>query len=263
MPPIITLLTDFGLRDAYVGAMKGVILTIAPGTTLVDLSHDIPPQDVTAAAFVLSSAWHFFPQGTIHLAVVDPGVGTSRRPLAVSAQGHYFIAPDNGLLSLVLREEVPFQAVALTNPRYWRIPSPSFTFHGRDVFAPAAAHVARGVPLSALGEPLTDIVRLSWPLPTRLPGGGLRGEIVYIDHFGNAVTNLPGALVEPYHEGWFCAGPFRLRGLSATYADVQRGAPLALIGSHGFLEFAIREGSAAQEGRLQVGTKVEVLLAVA
>lgn len=259
MPPIITLLTDFGLRDAYVGAMKGVILSIAPRVTLVDLSHHIPPQDVTAGAFVLGSAWQFFPEGTIHLAVVDPGVGSGRRAIAVATQGHVFVAPDNGLLSLALGEEAPFEAVALTNPRYWRTPSPSRTFHGRDIFAPAAAHLAQGIPLPTLGEPIVEIARLPWPKPIRLAEGGLRGEIVYLDHFGNAVTNLPEALVEPYREGWFCAGPFRLRGLVNTYAEVARGVPLALIGSHGFLEFAIREGSAAQEGRLQIGTPVQVL----
>lgn len=258
MPPIITLLTDFGLRDGYVAAMKGVILSLAPEAVLVDISHDLPPQDVTAAAFVLASCWQFFPEGTIHLAVVDPGVGSNRRAVAVAAQGHSFVAPDNGLLSLALAEAPSFDAVTLTNPLYWRTPTPSHTFHGRDVFAPVAAHLAKGIPLAALGEPLGDLVRLPWPQPLPLAAGGWRGEVVYIDRFGNAITNLPGALVEPYREGWFYAGPFRLRGLAGTYAEVEPGTPLALIGSHGYLEIAIREGNAAQKGNLQVGTPVEV-----
>ncbi len=259
MPPILTLLTDFGLRDGYVAAMKGVILSLAPEATLVDISHDIPPQDVTAAAFVLASCWRFFPEGTVHLSVVDPGVGSSRRAVAVSTLGHFFVAPDNGLLALALAGAPSFAAVALTNPLYWRTPTPSRTFHGRDIFAPAAAHLAKGVPLGALGEPLADLVRLPWPQPIPLPAGGWRGEIVYVDRFGNAITNLPEALVASYREGWFCAGPFRLRGLAHTYAEVERGAPLALIGSHGYLEFALREGNIAREGGLQIGTPVHVL----
>ncbi len=188
--PIITLITDFGERDGYVGAMKGVILGIAPGAALVDISHDIPPQDIPSAAFVLWSTYRFFPPDTVHLVVVDPGVGTQRRPIAVETRHGRFVAPDNGVLGYVLDEEREWQAVHLAEQRFWR-PEVSMTFHGRDIFAPAAAHLAAGVPLHELGPAITNPVPMPFPRVRRLDGARCLARLVYIDRFGNCVTNLP------------------------------------------------------------------------
>jgi len=257
-PPIITLLTDFGIRDAYVAAMKGVILGINPAAVLVDLTHEVPPQDMTAGAFLLAAAAPYFPPGTIHLAVVDPGVGTGRRALGAKARGQFWVGPDNGLFHLIFPEGGETLTVALENTRYFREPV-SATFHGRDIFAPVAAHLSRGVPLEAFGPPLTNPLALPWPEPLYAPEA-VRGEIVYVDGFGNLVSNLKGSDLWAWLGG---AGPsvtlgsLKLEGLSRTYGDVAPGKFLALVGSHGYLEVACAQGDAGR--RLEVG-KGQVLL---
>jgi S-adenosylmethionine hydrolase len=253
MPAIITLLTDFS-TDGYVAAMKGVILGINPQATLVDVSHEVPPQDVRHAAFVLATACPYFPPGTVHLVVVDPGVGSERAALAVRAAGQLFVAPDNGVLSLALAggyEEV----VRLTERRYWR-PQPSRTFHGRDIFAPVAAHLSLGLPLAALGESAAELVQLPRSTPSRRPDGAWLAHVIYVDRFGNLITDmrpepewldrLAGAQV----------GGAIVNDVVGTYADVPSGAPAILVGSAGYLEIAIRDGSASAEFRAGVGDEV-------
>jgi hypothetical protein len=244
--PIITLLTDFGTQDAYVGSMKGVILGINPEAILVDLSHEVDPQDVVAGAFLLSEAAPYFPPGTIHLAVVDPEVGTGRLGLAVRAHDQFWVGPDNGLLYPSVNGATNLEMVSLENPVYFR-PDISATFHGRDLFAPVAAHLSRGVPLAAFGPPLKALQVLTVPQPL-FTADSLEGEIISVDRFGNLVSNLPAQEVEKWLKGRnliLKAGPLTLNRLSRTYADASPGAPLVLTGSHGFLEIAVNQGSAA------------------
>ena len=261
MERIVTLCTDFGLVDGYVAAIKGVILSMAPGTRLVDISHQVPRQSVEAAAYVLLTAYRYFPQGTIHLIVVDPGVGTARRALAVRAQGYMFVAPDNGVLSYVLDQGQAQEAIALTRSGYWRS-EVSATFQGRDLFAPVAAHLAKGVPLGELGEPVDDLVRLpSWGA-RREADGSVVGRVVYVDIFGNLITDIPAdwlPVVRQPPGGWMVrVGELCLSGLACTYASVGRGQALALIGSHGCLEVAVRKGSAAEASGVGIGARVTV-----
>lgn len=255
---IITLTTDFGERDPYVGAMKGVILGITPEVTIVDITHHVPPQDVRAAAYILASATPYFPQGTIHVAVVDPGVGTERRAVVVRTERAFYVVPDNGLLTPILLREPVVEAVHLTNDTYW-LPQVSHTFHGRDIFAPVAAYLARGVPLNALGTPLAaeDLVRLEWIPPRALEDGSVEGMVVHVDHFGNIVTNIPADMLPGPEAEWeFEVGGHRVRGLKRAYAEVKVGEPLALIGSNETLEFSVREGNAAALWGVRVGEVV-------
>ena len=189
MSSLITLTTDFGTRDGYVAAMKGIMLTISPSANLIDVSHQITPQDVMEAAFVLRSVVDHYPQGTVHLAVVDPGVGTDRRAIALEHRGSYFVGPDNGLFSLVLEEDAPERVVVLDRPGFWRDPSTSSTFHGRDIFAPVAAHLASGRNLEDVGSPTDRLTPLHWALPT-IDEHGVQGWVVHIDRFGNCITNI-------------------------------------------------------------------------
>lgn len=247
--PPITLLTDFGTADGYVAEMKGVLTTLAPAVPLLDLTHDIPPQDITAARLALARCWRRFPVGTVHLVVVDPGVGTSRAALAVASDGRFLVGPDNGVLSPALFA-LDAQVVQLVVPD-----SASPTFHGRDVFAPAAAHLATGTALDALGERLLHPVRLRTPAPRRDANGALHGEVLTIDRFGNAITNLmpaPGA--QPHH---VTVGMNALR-VVRTYADAESGEAVALVGSSGWLELAVRDGHAASSLGLRRGDHVEV-----
>jgi S-adenosyl-L-methionine hydrolase (adenosine-forming) len=231
---VVSLLSDFGTSDVYVGVMKAVVLSAAPSARLVDLTHEVPPQDVRAGAFHLMQAAAWFPRGTVHLAVVDPGVGSERRAIAVEAGGAFFVGPDNGLFSWIAPR--PTRAVILEVPR-----GASNTFHGRDVFAPAAGKLAAGAPLASLGAPAGRLVKLSWPT---------RAEIVHVDRFGNLITNLEKL------DGELVAGEFRTRKLVSSYAAVARGEPLAILGSHGFVEIAVRDGSAAAVLGLQRGARV-------
>lgn len=252
---IITLTSDFGLADGYVGIMKGVILGICPAARLVDISHDIPAQDIGRAAYVLARAAPYFPAGTIHLAIVDPGVGSDRRPLIVQTTDAWFVGPDNGLFTFAL--DAPAARAWLPDrPEFW-LPQVSRTFHGRDIFAPLAAHLACGIPAEQLGRPLPDPVRLAQPLPVRHPDGQITGRVVYTDRFGNLITDVPAAWVAGSRWTVEVAGQ-RIMGLSTAYADVAPGALLALVSSGGTVEIAVREGSAA--GRLGVGVGTAVTL---
>jgi S-adenosylmethionine hydrolase len=252
---VITLTTDFGLADGYVGIMKGVILGIAPQVRLVDLSHDIAAHNVRQAACILARAAPYFAPGTIHLAVVDPGVGTERRPLLVQTGRAQYVGPDNGVFTCALAEP-DAQAWVLNRPAYW-LPAVSRTFHGRDIFAPVAAYLARGVLPEELGQRISDPMRLPLPLPTRHTDGHISGQVVYTDRFGNLITDIPAAWVA---EGrWRCqiAGQ-EIAGISQTYAQAERGALVALIGSAGTLEIAVREGNAAQRLGVKVGEPVAI-----
>jgi hypothetical protein len=257
MPNVITLCTDFGLHDGYVAAMKGVMLSIAPDVRLVDITHKITPQSVREGAFVLRSAYGFYPSETVHLVVVDPGVGSERRAVAVRAGKHLFVAPDNGVLAYVLRREDEAEVVSLTNRAYWR-EEISETFHGRDIFAPVAAHLARGVPLRDLGEPIEELVQLVLPVPEKRHDGSIIGYVIHVDGFGNVVTDIPACMLRE-GEWRVLTEEARIARLSSTYASVARGELLALIGSHDFLEVAVREGSAARVAHLSVGDTVEVV----
>lgn len=250
----ITLLTDFGTADGYVAAMKGVISTIAPEAVIDDASHDIPPGDVFAASMTLSRYWRLYPPGTIHVVVVDPGVGTDRRAVAARIDDRLFVAPDNGILTRVLAEGQEADAVVLESAAHRR-DEVSATFHGRDLFAPAAAHLARGVPLHELGGPVSDLVRLRLPEPTRGPLG-FEGEVVQVDRFGNLITNVPGSWVAPGSR--IIVAGVEIASLGRSYADVEPGAALALTGSTGMLEICVRDGSAAESLAAGRGARVMV-----
>lgn len=256
MGDVIALTTDFGTRDGYVAAMKGVILGIAPGISLVDVSHEVAPQDVAGAAFLLAGVYRFFPRDTVHLVVVDPGVGTARRGLAARSGGHLFVAPDNGVLTPVYDAPEGAEIVALTNSDYW-LAEVSRTFHGRDVFAPVAAHLAREVPLASLGPPVRDPVRLQLPTPP-VPGRAVEGTVVWVDHFGNLVTNIPASVLALGQTYRVAVGHLTVTGLFTTYGDVRAGQPLALVGSHGYIEVAVREGSAAEMAGVGRGATVRL-----
>lgn len=244
MRPIITLLTDFGTADGYVAELKGVIVTAAPGVEIVDLSHDISPHDVEGARLAVARYWRRFPPGTVHVVVVDPGVGSSRAAIAVSCDGRFLVGPDNGVLSPALLAPTA-RAVSLPVPA-----EAAPTFHGRDVLAPAAAALSRGMPLESLGVPWPGPVVRRTPEPAREPDGRLRGEVIHVDRFGNAVTNLVGVRSGVIHLG------ARRIPVARTYADVEPGAAVALVGSSGLLEVAVRDGSAAVILGLGRGTVV-------
>jgi S-adenosyl-L-methionine hydrolase (adenosine-forming) len=243
--PTIALLTDFGLQDHYVGAMKGAILALAPEATLVDLLHEIPAHDVLAGALALEAGCGAFPEDTVFLAVVDPGVGSARRPLAVEAGGWFFVAPDNGLLSLVLAAHPGARAHVITNPALARREI-SPVFHGRDLFGPVAAHLARGLGIAEVGPAAPDLVRLELPLSrTR---DGWQGEVLRADRFGNLTTSLREVELEALREPRATRLEVEIGGrvlpLVRTYSDVREGEPCALVGSGGRLELAVNCGRA-------------------
>lgn len=245
----ITLLTDFGTVDGYAAVVKGVIAAISPATIIEDATHDIAPGDVAVAAFTLARYWHLYPPGTTHLVVVDPGVGSRRRALAAAADGRRFVAPDNGVLTRVFDHSTSLDIVSIENDRLLGR-DVSATFHGRDIFAPAAAHLALGIDLQELGPAISDPVRLDVPAPER-QRGRIGGSVVAIDRFGNLITNVPGEWVREstgiYVDGRD-VGPLR-----RTYADVAPGEVLALVGSTGALEVSVRDGSAAVSLAVGVG----------
>lgn len=247
MTRIITLLTDFGTADGYVGEMKGVLATRAAGVALVDVAHDLSPQDVDGARLALARYWRKFPPGTVHVAVIDPGVGSERAALAVESEGRYLVGPDNGVLSPALLH-AGMRCVALPIP-----PGAAPTFHGRDVFAPAAAELAQGIALDALGEPAGNPVIRRTPEATRREDGTIAGMVITIDRFGNAVTNLMAR-----RGGVLSVGGHRLP-LSRSYSDVPAGALVALVGSSGLVEIARRDGNAATELGLTRGSEVWLL----
>ena len=279
----MTLLTDFGNQDAYVGVMKGVITGINPLANIIDICHNIPPQDVFNAAYLLYTSYKYFPRGTIHVAIVDPGVGTERNIVCVKTKDYFFLVPDNGLLSFIVQEEKPKVIVRLTNDRYF-LPSPSNTFHGRDIFAPVAAHLSLGVKPQQLGIKINQLEQLDIPKPVRKKTGQVEGQIIYIDRFGNLITNITQEYLVKGVGGQksevgsqktdtfkkaskkkilsqrgtmeTTIGKKKIMGLSKTYTDVQAGEPLALIGSAGFLEVSVNQGNAQKYFKADKGSKI-------
>ena len=260
--PLIALVTDFGARDHYVGTMKGAMLGICADTALVDITHEVPAHDVVAGAIELAAAYRHFPPGTIFLVIVDPGVGSARRGLSAEAGGYRFVAPDNGVLSVVFEDTPPDRVVELSNPRYARA-EVSRTFEGRDRFGPAAAWLATGVDLLELGPAIHDWVRVDVP-KARATAAGIEGEVVRVDRFGNLVTNIDRAMLE-------AAGPVRLLSVRVgdagaepalaivgAYADVAAGELCALVGSTNHLEIAVNGASAASRLGAARGTRVHV-----
>ena len=273
MSPPIVLTTDFGLSDPFAGVMKGVVLSINPRATVIDLTHQIQPQNVSQGAFVLGTSHRFFPVGSIHVVVVDPEVGTSRQALLLVTPKSSFLAPDNGVLSYVMadyleqptaqaeRVAVPpaLTAYSLNNSRYWLHPV-SHTFHGRDIFAPVAAHLSLGVPPEALGEPALELAWLPAPQPT-IEGGSIRGEVINVDRFGNLVTNIPESALPNSGKTEIGIKGRLIKELSRTYHDGGKSTQpglVALLGSNGFLEIAHPSGSAALTLEADIGEPVHV-----
>jgi len=258
--PIITLTTDFGLSDHFVGAMKGVIFGICPGAEIVDICHEITPFEIPEGGFVAAETYRHFPPKTIHVVVVDPGVGTARRPILAEAARQYFVAPDNGVLSMILSRE-KHKVRALTAERYF-LKDVSRTFHGRDVFAPVAAHLAKGVPASRFGKPINDYLRSTFGQPTRTGKRIWTGNILKIDRFGNLITNLhidefPGIRQRPFE---LMVGPYRIFQFVTTFAEGNFGELLVIAGSSGFLEVAVNQGSAAKTIGCATGAQVDLTI---
>ena len=253
---LITLTTDFGYKDAFVGIMKAVIFAINPQAQIVDLNHAIPAQDITAGALTLRYAVSYFPRGTIHVAVVDPGVGTARRPLLIESDGSYFVGPDNGIFSLTLANKQPIRIVHLSNPNY-RLQPTSATFHGRDVFAPAAAHLSLGVDPGDFGTSLESMVELSLPKVSRNERQ-MNAKIIYIDGYGNLFTNVSEHDLTglPIDRLMIRCGSLKLMGLAQNYVATRAGECIAVINSWGLLEVALSQGSAHEVSGLEVGDKV-------
>ncbi|MCP4689677.1 MAG: SAM-dependent chlorinase/fluorinase [Desulfobacterales bacterium] len=263
---VITLLTDFGLTDEYVGVMKGVILSVNPGAVVVDITHGIAPQDVVQAAYTLKSSYHYFPGKTVHVVVVDPGVGGDRDIIALQLKNHVFLAPDNGVLTPLIEDEAPETLVRVTNRRFF--PGPvSATFHGRDIFAPAAGHLSLGASLTDLGPRVNreDLIPLDIQPPTRPRPGEWVGAVITVDRFGNLITDIEGARLTaedfagPDAEVVITIGSSRIRGLSTTYGDAPPFQPLALIGSRGYLEIAMNQGDARRYFNAGRGDAVRVI----
>jgi S-adenosyl-L-methionine hydrolase (adenosine-forming) len=257
--PLIALLSDFGTRDHYAGTMKGVMMGICPELTLVDITHDVTPHDVLEGALQLAAACRFFPVGTIFLAVVDPGVGSSRRGLAADTGDYRFVAPDNGLLTAVFQDMPPKKVVELTERRYAR-PTVSRTFEGRDRFAPAAAWLAKGIQLTALGRTVASYQQIEIPRAD-VTATTLRGVVLLVDRFGNLVTNIDRRSFEAFTRDravTVTAGGHLIAGVVATYADIRPGEACALFGSTDHLEIAVNGGSAEVALRLSRGAIVEV-----
>jgi len=275
MGPIITLTTDFGIGDAYVASMKGVILTINPKAVIVDICHSVEPQNILQAAFILSTAHRYFPKGTIHLAIVDPGVGSQRKALILKTPAAFFVAPDNGVLSYIIDEvdKTPakttpditthpeqrklgagLKAATITNPDFWHKPV-SNTFHGRDIFAPVAAHLSLGVPMNKFGDSLSYVYAFPIPMPYRDAQGNLIGHLLHIDNFGNLIidlrsSDLPGERVA------IAIGGQHIHGISQSYAEKEGLA--AIIGSSGYLEISLKNGNAAASLDAKVGDEIKL-----
>ena len=282
-PRVITLLTDFGNQDAYVGIMKGVIAGINPVANIVDICHSVPPQDIFSGAYLLYTSYKYFPRKTIHVAVVDPGVGSRRDIVCVETKDYFFLAPDNGLLSFIIQDEKPKSIFRITNSKYF-LPSPSNTFHGRDVFAPVAAQLSLGVKPQKLGIKINQLEQLDIPRPVPKKKGQVEGQIIHIDRFGNLITNItkeylvkgvggqkpevrskkPGAfekiskekILLKYDTMETTIGKKKIVGLSKSYTDAKPGKPLVLIGSAGFLEVSINQGNAQKYFKADKGSKI-------
>jgi S-adenosylmethionine hydrolase len=278
MSKTIALLTDFGTEDIYDGVMKGVIKSISPNATLIDITHSIAPQHVRQAAFALLNSYRYFPNGTIFMVVVDPGVGTARLPIAVQAGNYIFVAPDNGVLAYALSNFPNKRVYEIANTEY-RLPIVSNTFHGRDIFSPAVAHLANGVPIEKLGPELGDIIQLPMPELT-IQENQIDGEVMHIDRFGNIITSI-GELhwietnrlvlspifgdvksnvpIESSHAR-ITVNDTEIFGIRVSYAESVRGDLLALVGSSSYLEIAVNQGNAAQRLNVSVGDRVQISL---
>jgi hypothetical protein len=256
--PLLTLTTDFGLSDHYVGVMKGVILGICPHAQLVDISHQVKPFEIAEAAYLIAQAYREFPRKTVHIVVVDPGVGTARRPILMEAAGQYFVAPDNGALAMVYtREKCKIRLIS--NDKYFRQPV-SATFHGRDIFAPVAAHVAAGVPPSRMGRIIQDYLRPGFEKPQRTGKRTWSGRILNIDRFGNVVTNFHASDFPNLERQDFSLifGPHQVSVLARNYAQCGAGELFAIVGSSGYLEVSVNQGSAAKQIGCESGAVVEM-----
>ncbi len=256
--PIITLTTDFGLSDHFAGTMKGVILSICPTAELIDITHQVSPFEITEAAFVISQAYRYFPRRTVHLIVIDPGVGTARRPILAEAAGQFFVAPDNGVLSMIYARE-KHKVRAITSDKHFLKPV-SRTFHGRDIFAPTAAHLAKGARPAAFGRLIEDYCRLRFGEPLRTGKRIWQGTILKTDHFGNLITNLhisefPDLDSRPFH---LLCGQVTIDHLNATFAEGAPGEPLAVVGSSGYLEIVANRDSAAKILGLVTGSPIQL-----
>ena len=254
----ITLITDFGYQDPFVGIMKGVIFDINPDAQVIDLSHGIPPQDLMAAALVLRHSAPFFPRATIHVVVVDPGVGTDRRALLVESEGNFFIGPDNGVLSLAIEGREASQIIDLCNDVYHLRPT-SATFHGRDIFAPVAGYLSLGIPAQDLGTKVNSLKRLAWPEVIKTEGT-IQGRIVYVDWFGNLITNVQERDLKPLQKGKVAisTGDLTIRGLSTNYNSGAERGYVALITSWGLLEISLFNGNAQLTCGAKVGDRVQI-----
>lgn len=258
---IVTLITDFGLLDEYTGAMKGAILTINPRCQIIDVTHQVEPQDVLRAAFVLKNTYPYYPAGTVHVVVVDPGVGMKRRPVILQKGGHFFVGPDNGVFTFVLSAKEKAEGFEITERKFF-LSLLSETFHGRDVFAPVAGHLSLGQDPGGFGPRAADFVRAEWPQP-RLQGGKLRGRILFADSFGNLITNISraeygeriaGRSLQIKGKGW------EINRIHRTYGQGKAGQPMALFGSCGLLEIAVHHGSAKKNLGLRPGNRLTITL---
>ncbi|HHT9130628.1 MAG TPA: SAM hydrolase/SAM-dependent halogenase family protein [Candidatus Brocadiaceae bacterium] len=284
---VITLLTDFGYQDAYVGIMKGVIAGINPLANIIDICHSIPPQDIFNGAYLLYTSYKYFPKDTIHVAIVDPGVGSERDIVCVKTKDYFFLVPNNGILSFIVQNEKPKSIIRITNSKYF-LPSLSNTFHGRDVFAPVAAYLSLGIKLQELGIKTNQLEHLDIPKPGYKKTKQLEGQIIYIDRFGNLITNITREhltqhdhrqsqfktqrkeiplLISPPSQGGVkinlkcletIIGKKKIWGLSKTYTDVKTGEPLVLFGSVGFLEVSINQGNAQKYFKVNKGSKIRM-----
>lgn len=259
-PPILTLTTDFGLEDHFVGTMKGVILGICPEARIVDISHGVRPFEIAEGAYLIAQAWRYFPPRTVHVVVVDPGVGTSRRPILVEAGGHYFIAPDNGVLSMVYLRE-PSKVRLISNQGLFRQPV-SRTFHGRDIFAPVAAHLAEGISPVTVGDPIDNYLKPDFTKPHRAGKRTWIGQILKIDHFGNIITNFHyddyGDLALRNFQ--MQLGPVNVTALATNYAERPAGELFVILGSSGYYEVSLSQGSAAAKIKCDPGAAIELLV---
>ena len=253
----ITLVTDFGVADGFVGTMKGVIYAINPDATIIDISHDIGSQDVSSASFLLGASYKYFPSGTVHLVVVDPGVGSQRRAVAVETEKYFFVAPDNGVLTRALAQEEVIRSVDLTNSEYF-LHEVSSTFHGRDIFAPVAAHLSLGIDIEALGVEIDDLAQIPLSKP-KVTQNGIKGSVIHIDKFGNLITDITRELFETvFSERQFVIkiAQIKLDRISHSYADIPAGHPLAIFDSFGNLEIAVNSANASKALGIHAGDDV-------
>lgn len=257
MERIISLTTDFGTGDSYVGTMKGVILSINPRATVVDITHGISPQNILKGTFLLSQAYPYFPEGTIHCVVVDPGVGGNRRPILIETDRYLFVGPDNGVFTCVLERERVRRIIHITRKEYF-LKKVSKTFHGRDVFAPVAAHLSLGINPENMGEPIDNPARISIPRPVK-GDRGITGEVLYIDSFGNCITNISEDEIKDFKDLMIRVKGCIVRGLSETYEEGERGVPIALIGSTSLLEIGCYMENASRLLDIKEGDRVEVI----